>query len=72
METFPENENYNSEPKSLIGNLDNVRDRLNSFIIKKNSEIDFVLLLPSPVGNLKYYCKAKNKQRCVLSIPNHI
>ncbi|KHO46146.1 MAG: hypothetical protein QS98_C0005G0093 [archaeon GW2011_AR3] len=33
-------------------------------IIKKNTEIDFILTLPSPVGSLTYYCKAKNKQRC--------
>ncbi len=37
---------------------------LESTILKKNSEIDFVILLPSPVGQLKYYCKARNKQRC--------
>jgi hypothetical protein len=37
---------------------------LETSVIKKNTEADFVLLLPSPVGKLKYYCKAKNKQRC--------
>ncbi|MBI2108066.1 hypothetical protein HYT54_02970 [Candidatus Woesearchaeota archaeon] len=34
-----------------------------SVIIKKNSEIDFIVEIPSPVGNLLYYCKAKNKSR---------
>jgi len=32
-------------------------------IIKKKSEIDFVLEMPSAVGTLTYYCKAKNKKR---------
>ncbi len=32
-------------------------------IIKKNSEIDFIVGIPSVVGNLQYYCKAKNKKR---------
>jgi len=31
-------------------------------VIKKN-EIDFVIGLPSQLGNLKYYCKAKSKKR---------
>lgn len=32
-------------------------------VVKKNSEIDFVVEIPSVVGNLQYYCKAKNKKR---------
>ena len=32
-------------------------------IIRKKSEIDFILKVPSVVGNLDYYCKAKNKKR---------
>lgn len=35
----------------------------NTETIKKNSEIDFVVEIPSAVGNLQYYCKAKNKKR---------
>jgi hypothetical protein len=36
---------------------------INTDIIKKNSEIDFIVELPSVVGNLQYYFKAKNKKR---------
>ena len=36
---------------------------LSSEVIKKNSEIDFIIELPSVVGRLQYYCKAKNKKR---------
>ena len=36
---------------------------INTEIIRKNSEIDFVVEIPSVVGNLQYYCKAKNKKR---------
>ncbi|HII88604.1 TPA: hypothetical protein HA253_03350, partial [Candidatus Woesearchaeota archaeon] len=37
---------------------------LNLKLIRKNSEFDFEILIPSSVGNLLYYCKAKNKKRC--------
>ena len=36
---------------------------ISSDIIKKSSEIDFLVEIPSVVGNLQYYCKAKNKKR---------
>lgn len=36
---------------------------ISSELIKKDSEIDFVIDVPSVVGNLRYYCKAKNKKR---------
>ena len=35
----------------------------NTEIIKKNSETDFILEVPSGIGTLEYYCKAKNKSR---------
>ncbi|MBN4049116.1 hypothetical protein JYT91_00695 [archaeon AH-315-M20] len=31
--------------------------------IKKNSEIDFVAELQTSIGNVKYFCKSKNKKR---------
>ncbi|MBI3035105.1 hypothetical protein HYY71_02175, partial [Candidatus Woesearchaeota archaeon] len=36
---------------------------ISSEIVKKNSEIDFIVEIPSVVGNLQYYCKARNKKR---------
>lgn len=36
---------------------------INTETIKKSSEIDFVVEIPSVVGNLQYYCKARNKKR---------
>lgn len=33
-------------------------------ILRKNGEMNFTLSLPTPVGEVKYYCKAKNKKRC--------
>ena len=36
---------------------------VSSETIKKNSEIDFIVEIPSVVGNLQYYCKAKDKKR---------
>jgi len=32
-------------------------------LIRKNSEIDFIILLPSPLGEVKYFCKAKSKKK---------
>ena len=36
---------------------------LSSEVVKRNSEIDFVVEIPSVVGSLQYYCKARNKKR---------
>lgn len=36
---------------------------LESAIVKKNSELDMVISVPSAVGRLTYYCKAKNKKK---------
>ncbi len=32
-------------------------------IIKKNSEAEYVILIPSVFGLLEYYCRAKNKKK---------
>jgi hypothetical protein len=39
-------------------------DILEHEIVRKNSEVDFSLKVPSVVGRLNYYCKAKNKNKC--------
>jgi hypothetical protein len=31
-------------------------------LIKKNNELEYYLEIPSNIGNIKYYCKAKNKK----------
>jgi len=33
-------------------------------ILRKNAEINFLIKVPSVVGSLTYYCKAKNKAKC--------
>lgn len=33
-------------------------------IIRKNSEIDLIITIPSVIGRIKFFCKAKNKKRC--------
>ncbi len=32
-------------------------------IIRKNSEINFIIIVPSPVGKLKFFCKVRNKKK---------
>ena len=36
---------------------------LKSEVLRKNSDFDLILSIPSAVGKLNYYCKAKNKKR---------
>lgn len=38
-------------------------DVLEHNVVRKKSEIDFVIKVPSTVGSLTYYCKAKSKKR---------
>ena len=45
-------ETFNSEDITII----------DSEIVRKNSEIDMVIRIPSAVGKLKYYVKARNKK----------
>ncbi|MBU1201646.1 MAG: hypothetical protein KKA51_04040 [Nanoarchaeota archaeon] len=33
-------------------------------IIRKNSEIELQVIIPSAVGKVEYFCKAKNKKKC--------
>lgn len=33
-------------------------------VLRKNAEVNFILKVPSVVGSLRYYCKAKNKAKC--------
>lgn len=32
-------------------------------IVRKNADLDFIIMLPTAVGPVKYYCKAKSKKR---------
>lgn len=32
--------------------------------VRKNKELDFIVKVPSVVGMMKYFCKAKQKQKC--------
>ncbi|MBW2995412.1 hypothetical protein KY312_03590 [Candidatus Woesearchaeota archaeon] len=33
-------------------------------IIKKNKEVDMTVSLPTPVGTIRYFCRAKDKKKC--------
>lgn len=33
-------------------------------VVRKNSDIELQIKIPSPVGNMQYFCKARNKKRC--------
>lgn len=35
----------------------------NVTITRKNSELDLIILVPSAIGNVRYFCKAKNKKK---------
>lgn len=34
------------------------------FSVIKKGEIDCVIAIPTPIGSVQYYCKAKNKKKC--------
>lgn len=36
---------------------------LNSSILRKNSDLDLTISMPTPMGDVKYYCKAKSKKK---------
>ncbi len=38
--------------------------QLLQFSVIKKGEIDCIVAVPSPVGSVQYYCKAKNKKKC--------
>lgn len=38
---------------------------LSAEVVKKKSECNLIIRIPSQIGNLDYYCKAKNKKRSV-------
>ena len=38
--------------------------RLTDFTILKKGEIDCLVEIPSPIGSILYFCKAKNKKKC--------
>ncbi|NQU98318.1 hypothetical protein HQ533_02535 [Candidatus Woesearchaeota archaeon] len=39
-------------------------DVIEEKIVRKNSDIEFQLSIPSSVGKMEYFCKAKNKKKC--------
>lgn len=55
-----QDDGFLADVKNFFGK--NKIEVVNSEIIKSNSEMDFIVLIPSVVGNLQYYCKAKNKK----------
>ncbi|MBR9683831.1 hypothetical protein GOV03_04805 [Candidatus Woesearchaeota archaeon] len=54
-EFFPKVDSFFKERDIQIESKDTIR---------KNSEIDFLVKVPSVVGKIIYFCKAKNKKRC--------
>ena len=72
-QTSPEKPNPKNPPKKNFENfLKKVTDYFNEknieivedFSDKKKKEAEFVIKIPSPVGQIKYFCKAKDKKNC--------
>ncbi len=61
VEETKTNDNFANEIISFLKEK-NISVR-NIDIKRKNSEVDLHLLIPSAVGHIEYYCKAKNKKR---------
>lgn len=54
-EFLPQLENYFRSKKILLEQKE---------VLRKNAEVNFMLKVPSVVGNITYFCKAKNKSKC--------
>ncbi|MEK6846070.1 MAG: hypothetical protein AABY26_04880 [Nanoarchaeota archaeon] len=54
-EFLPQLEDYFRSKKILLEQKE---------VLRKNAEMNFVLKVPSVVGNITYFCKAKNKSKC--------
>ncbi|MBN2368138.1 hypothetical protein JXC34_03890 [Candidatus Woesearchaeota archaeon] len=57
------------EDHELLSNLNSVFDDkgieiLETEVIRKNSDIEMIIRIPSPVGRLRYFCKVRDKKRC--------
>jgi hypothetical protein len=51
--------------KQLTNYFDNKQiEIVEEKIIRKNSDIELEILIPTAVGKVKYFCKAKNKKKC--------
>ncbi|MBT3298021.1 hypothetical protein HN385_03790 [archaeon] len=55
--------------KGFLDKVSNYLDSLdvkieNKEIVRKNSELNFIINVPSTIGKIKYFCKAKNKNKC--------
>jgi len=61
MAPFPQDDKFFAKVKSFF---DSSGIQMTEFsIVKKSLEYDFVISLPSNVGSLTYYCKAKSKSK---------
>ncbi len=61
----PIKHNYDDEfLKTVEGYLNSLNIKIkNVTLVKKNKEFDMVVLVPSPIGVLEYFCKARNKKK---------
>jgi len=58
---FPKDEFFDYVHNYFVKN--NIRI-ISHKLLRKESEIEFTVMVPSSVGELHYYCRAKNKKKC--------
>ncbi len=73
---FMEEHNIQEEEPEPIPERDEFLERVTEFcqannivieeseITRKNKEVDMVVSLPTPVGEIRYFCRAKDKKKC--------
>ncbi len=57
----PKNDSLHVKTKKFFNNKHIIIRNIE--VIRKNSEIDYIIDVPSTVGNINYYCKAKSKKK---------
>jgi len=62
LEKEPVQDNLHEKTKKYFNSSNIVI--LDSEIIRKNSDIDYIIEIPTPIGKIKYYCKVKKTKKC--------
>jgi hypothetical protein len=68
QEIIEQKPNKEIQKSELLQKVRNIFDKkeieiVDENIIRKNSEIEMTLLIPSPAGKLKYFCKIRDKKK---------
>ena len=64
----PAKKTIKTDKNAFLNKINNFLDKnkikiTEKYEVKKNSEMDFIVELETSIGNIKYFCKSKNKKK---------